>query len=297
MSIVRIRAGTMLASLAVLASACGAGTVDSTTLIQSPDTTVQPIDSSDSPSTTTRQSDPSSDPSELGIIVRPGTDGELPSGLLVGCPGGPRFPVSALDDPRPLAGSGLEEIEAAARSFLDNEEGQHWPQQGWQILHETEATVLLAHLTQSARPEDEDQVAFMNVDRVNGSWRWAGASSGGSGPCPLRTAIPEGLNTVNWRLDPAAEPLTSSSTRIELLLTERECVSGQPIGDRLLGPEVVSTQEAVLIAFAAKPPPGEYQTCQGNPEQTHVVELSEPLGDREIQDGLALPGTLADFLG
>jgi hypothetical protein len=134
----------------------------------------------------------------------------------------------------------------------------------------------------------------MTVERVNGTWKWAGSSSGG--PCPLQTRPPQGLNTVNWRIDPSAGPLTPNSTQIEVLVTERECASGQAMGDRLLGPEVVMTDSAVLIAFAANPPPGEGQTCPSNPEQAVVVDLSEPLGSRDVLDGLAVAGNLEDFL-
>lgn len=67
------------------------------------------------------------------------------------------------------------------------------------------------------------------------------------------------------------------------------------MGDRLLGPEVVMTDTRVLIAFAARRRPG-MQTCPGNPEQPVTVDLPEPLGDREIVDGLLTGFDLADFL-
>lgn len=68
------------------------------------------------------------------------------------------------------------------------------------------------------------------------------------------------------------------------------------MGDRLLGPEVVMTETAVLIAFAATPPPGYVQTCPGNPEQAAAIELSEPFGNRAVFDGLAVAGDIEDFL-
>ena len=134
----------------------------------------------------------------------------------------------------------------------------------------------------------------MTVELTGNEWRWAGAQGGG--PCPLQASLPEGLNTVQWRVDPAAQTPTPASTTIELLVTERECASGQAMGDRLLGPEIIATQTAILIVFAAEPPPGDYQTCQGNPEQTIVIELPEPLGDRVLSDGLAVGMNLEDFL-
>jgi len=291
-------ASALLVSLGLLVSACGAGTADTAnTTVHSPDTTAATNDPGQPAGTTTTDPGEVRRTGDLRIIVQPDSAGELPADLLIGCPSGPTFPASALDTTGPLAGSGFDDVEAAARGFLDTGEGQSWPQDGWQILHQTENTVLIVHVTQTDAAGDaldETRVAHMTIESVDGAWRWAGASSGR--PCPLRTSVPAGLNTVNWRLDPASEPLTPTSTAIEVLVTERECVSGQAMGDRLLGPEVVITESAVLIAFAANPPSGDSQTCPGNPEQAIVVELGEPLGDREVLDGLALAGNLEDFL-
>ena len=297
-NILKPHASALLVSLGLLVSACGAGAANtSSTPVQSPETTAATNDPRQPARTTTSDPGEVSRTGDLRIIIQPGSAGELPADLLIGCPSGPTFPASALDSTRPLAGSGLDDVEAAARGFLDIREGQSWPQDGWQVLHQTEDTVLLVHVTTtdgSGDALDETRVADITIENVDGDWKWAGASSGG--PCPLRTSLPEGLHTVDWRIDPSAEPLTRNDTQIGMLVTERECVSGQAMGDRLLGPEVVMTETAVLIAFAASPPPGGFQTCPGNPEQAVLVELPEPLGDREVVDGLAVAGNLKDFL-
>jgi hypothetical protein len=49
--------------------------------------------------------------------------------------------------------------------------------------------------------------------------------------------------------------------------------------------------------LAADPPQGDYQTCQGNPEQPVVIDLGMALGDRVVVDGLAVLGDLADLIG
>lgn len=174
------------------------------------------------------------------------------------------------------------------REFLDGGEGQFWPQDDWRILHETGATMLLVHHDPAV-----GGVSFMSLEMRSGAWRWTGGSSGG--PCPLETTLPEGLGRVEWRLDPAGGGLGPATTSVAVLATERDCASGRPMGDRLLDPEIVMTDTQVLITFAVQPLPGG-QNCPSNPEQAVLVELPEPLGERELVDGLATGLDLADFL-
>ncbi|MEO8184367.1 MAG: hypothetical protein ABI895_36580 [Deltaproteobacteria bacterium] len=156
----------------------------------------------------------------------------------------------------------------------------------WLILRETGDQVLLVH-------QDEEGVSFMTVNRVGGAWRWSGSQRGG--PCPLYYLMPEGLHAVDWRLDPEAPP-DPGETRLKVLITERECVSGVYVGGRLRGPQVVMTEDAVRIAFAAVPPAGNAFTCPSNPETAVTVELPASLGDREIIEGLAIGIDLEEYL-
>lgn len=274
----------LLAVVAVSAAACGNGAGGGLGTTGGP----EPGDGQPSLSTSTTVAG-SAD--ELRLIVLPDETGRMPADVEIGCPSGPTFPAAALDQVRPLAGAELPEVEAAIRTFLDSEEGQFWPQDGWQILHESDEAVLLVQQTRDAAGST---FSFQTVERVDGTWSWAGGSAGAS--CPLRTRVAAELNTVEWRLDPAVEPPTPDSTSVALLVTERECASGQPMGERLVGPEIVTTDTAVYIAFAAEPPPGEDQNCPSNPEQSVIVDLPEALGDREIRDGLGVAGNLEDYL-
>ena len=227
---------------------------------------------------------------DLQIIVPVGVDGQMPADTVIGCRGGTSFPVSALDEAPLLVDSGLVGVEEAIRPFLESGEGAFWPQDGWQVLHQTDDRVLLVYTDGTA---SEPQTAFMGVERDGGEWRWAGSSTGDE--CPLEVKVPGDLNAVDWRLDPSADPLTSESTVVHVLVTERKCASGQPVGDRLLGPEVVVTDTEILIAFAAQPQSGA-QTCPSNPEEPFTIELSGPVGTRAVTDGLALDESLADVL-
>lgn len=223
---------------------------------------------------------------DLDIIVPPGADGSLPAELWVGCKPGPRFQMSDLDAIVLLGAGDPGGVAEAIEVFLSGDEGQYWPQEGWQILRQTDDEVLLVH-------PGTDGLSFMNVSRVDGSWTWAGSQSGG--PCPLQYVVPEGLNTVEWRIDPEAPP-NASATTLTVLISEEECVSGQEIGARLRGPQIVMTDDVVRIAFAARPPPGDAFTCPSNPETRLTVELPAPLGDREIIEGLAIGIDLEDYL-
>lgn len=73
-----------------------------------------------------------------------------------------------------------------------------------------------------------------------------------------------------------------------MLVTELGCAGGREMGDQLLGPQVVETDDAVRVAFAVIPPEGSMQTCPGNPPAALTVDLSSPLRDREVRDGLVI---------
>ncbi len=223
------------------------------------------------------------------------------------------LPINALNDLEPL--TSRPEIEAAVNVFLESGEGNFWAQEGWQVvtISDTEVYVIVlqteAQIKQDAEDRDvevffddgfgdgiDDTINFSahNVEFADGQWRWAGSVSGED--CELETVVPEGLNRVEWELDPSA-PLDATSATINLLATERECASGQAMGDRLLPPTVVETDDAVLISMLATPPPGDAFTCQGNPSQPVSIELSAPLGDREVVDGTTTAGRLSDYVG
>lgn len=224
----------------------------------------------------------------LEVIVPPDEDGNLPPSLWVGCEGsaGPYFQMSDLETIVPLAEGDPGGVGDAVESFLDSGEGRRWPQEDWFILRETEDEILLVH-------SDADGDSFMEVSREDDEWAWSGARRGG--PCSLHYVTPQDLHTVDWRLDPETPP-DPSATTVTVLVTEQECVSGQELGDRLLDPQVVLTNDSLRLAFAAEPPPGDAFTCPSNPETQVTVELPEPLGDREIIEGLAIGIDLAEYL-
>ena len=123
------------------------------------------------------------------------------------------------------------------------------------------------------------------VERRGDRWLWAGESSGSR--CEPAVVLPEGLGRVDVHLDPDNLP-SPEATEIALLVTEQGCANGREMGDALRGPQVVETDDAVVVAFAVVPITGGAD-CPGNPPTPVTITLPEPLGDRVIQDGLYFP--------
>ncbi len=271
-----------LAMAGLLVAACGGGSVGGEPA---------PVTTHTTPFSQIRAITPNA--GDLHVIVLPDANGDLPPDTVIGCMSDLSFPYSALVDNHPfLADRDMPEVEEAIRPFLESQKAaDYFPQDGWRVLDQTADRVILAY---SAGSVSEVTVAFMTVEKRDGTWVWAGASSGDG--CPLATTIPKTLSTVDWRLDPSAAPLTAESTTIRVLATELACTGGKAMGDRLLGPEVVVTETEVRTAFAAQPLDGEAHECPGNPDQPVAIELSGPIGDRQLVDGLALGVSLEDIL-
>lgn len=270
-------------AIVLILAACGdgSGSSDQPMASEDPTTSIAPSDSTASPPVDDGAGD------EPGVLVPPGEDESLRGELWVGCWSGPYFQVSDLEDIEPLVTGDPGGVAEAIEPFLASGEGEFWPQDDWLILRETEADLLLVH-------QGSDGLAFMTVSRDGDAWRWSGSQMGGA--CPLHHAPPEGLNAVDWVLAPSSLPLDPAATSLDILATERECVGGQEMGDRLVEPQVVMTAEKVRVVLAAEPPPGEAFECPGNPETPLTVELPQPIGDREVIEGYEIGVDLEEYL-
>ena len=116
---------------------------------------------------------------------------------------------------------------------------------------------------------------------------WWGGYGLSTTKCENRVVLPPGLGHVGVHLDPNALP-DPADTAIGLLVKETACTSGREMGDALRGPQVVETDDAVLVAFAVVPYVGA-ANCPGNPDTHATVELSRPLGDRALLNGVLVP--------
>ena len=106
-------------------------------------------------------------------------------------------------------------------------------------------------------------------------------------PEPHRAAILARRPSPDDDPDGERSPVTDDTT-IHLLVTEWGCASGREMGDALRGPQVIETDDAVVVAFAVVPVVGG-ANCEGNPSTSVTVELSDPLGRRWVYDGLHFP--------
>lgn len=217
----------------------------------------------------------SPEPPEGPLDVIPDLDSEDP---LVTCSGLPPVRYSRL-----LAAPSIDDVDHPAvdalRAEIDSNAGEPFPDGDWLVLalRRTYATFIT---------RGDDPFATASFERRGRSWVLAGFSSG-SGGCRTTVALPPGLGEVDVRLDPTSLP-SPEDTSIDLLVTERACANGREMGDALLDPEVVETDDAVLVAFAVIPVFGG-ASCPGNPSTAVTIELTRPLGDRVLLDGLRVP--------
>ncbi|MEH3075561.1 MAG: hypothetical protein PGN11_02610 [Quadrisphaera sp.] len=105
-----------------------------------------------------------------------------------------------------------------------------------------------------------------------------------AGSCAQRLLRDDGLVPANITL--ASDSVLAERT-LELLVRERECASGQNAEGRIEA-EVEETAEQVLLRVAVRPLPGG-QSCPSSPATSFTVELTEPLGDREVVDASVVP--------
>lgn len=200
---------------------------------------------------------------------------------VVECWGAPPMPYSELTDWRPV-----DEVDhPAVDAFLEELEARQTdpsprplPLGDWAVVHIGDE---LAWFVLDGGEWEE----LAAVERRGDRWLWAGESSGRR--CEPAVVLPEGLGRVAVHLDPGNLP-SPESAEITLLVTEQGCANGREMGDALQGPQIVETDDAVVVAFAVVPGTGG-ANCPDNPPTSVTITLSEPLGDRSIQDGLYFP--------
>ena len=217
----------------------------------------------------------SPEPPSGPLALIPDLEAEDP---LVSCHGIPPVPYSRFRNP-----VSIDQVDHPAAEALRTLVQEHgvWelPEGDWQVIDVGEESATFAVFAS----DGFGNAIFERTSRDN----WVIVRSGTGRPCEPVVALPDGLNRVTIRLDPDAIPNPEDRT-IHVLATETECASGRDMGDALLGPQIIQTDEAVLLAFAAVSPVGPAE-CPGNPSTSVVFQLSRPLGDRVLYDGIYIP--------
>ena len=213
-------------------------------------------------------------PPEGPLAVIPDLAEEDP---LVSCPGTPPVRYSQMINPPPI-----DEVDHPAvdvlRAELDTPGGEPLPRGRWVVISIDSDRATFAALS-------EYGFGSAVVERRGDRWIFAGEASGR--PCEPVIPLPPGLARVEVTLAHGARPEPEDTT-VDVLVTERGCASGREMGDALRGPQVIETDDAVLVAFAVVPVAG-MAGCPGNPATAVTVELSAPLGQRGVYDGLHFP--------
>ena len=156
----------------------------------------------------------------------------------------------------------------------------------WTLLGRSGSTVdLLIWLvpgTEGTNIANSGMVAVTYEQAADGTWSFR--SSGG---CEPQRVFHDGLDPATWAL-PGAAP-GPAATSVPILVTEMGCASGQSSEGRVAEPIVEYTDDAVLLTTRVEPLAGNGFTCPGNPSTEVTVQLDEPLGDRELLDGMWFP--------
>ena len=97
---------------------------------------------------------------------------------------------------------------------------------------------------------------------------WASLAGDDAAPVP-----------AEWEVERDAT-LDRGTTRVPLRVRERSCASGRSADGRIEA-EVRYGEDAVEVSIGVRPLGGD-QDCQGNRVTPFDLELSEPLGDREL---------------
>ena len=196
---------------------------------------------------------------------------------LVSCPGTPAVRYSQMIDP-----PSINEVDHPAvdvlRAELDTPVGEPLPRGRWVVISIDDDSATFAALSSGG-------FGVAGIERRGDRWIFSGEAAGPL--CEPAAPLPPGLSRVEVRLDVDSMP-TAADTNVDVLVTEQGCAGGREMGDALRGPQVIETDEAVLVAFAVVPVAG-LATCPDNPPTAVTVELSEPLGRRWVYDGLHFP--------
>ena len=216
--------------------------------------------------------------SACSFQVLPGAGTSNAAGAL-SCGGGPSFSADLLRGPGG-AENGVDPAATALRRHLatNNMEVDLLPDEGWIEVARTDALALYL----APVPAAEGSWHFVSVGRDGGEW-----DVDGWGGCSLQPDVGPDLGIASFRVAPDAA-LDPEATEIAVLVTERDCNSGQDARGRIVVASIEEGDDSVTVTFAVNPRGGA-QSCPSNPETPFVLGLPNPLGQRTLLDGSSVP--------
>ncbi len=212
-------------------------------------------------------------------------DGSQGEGRLIACGGQPYSP-SALEGP--IGAEAADDAAAAAlRELIANPSALDTPlpAEGWRRLYDEGGDVVVFGSGQPNATGGTGALVEVTLRDHGDDFAFSGVAYG----CTPHVVV-EGRSVAEFALAPASM-LTPRTTSIEVLVTERACTGGMPVEDRLGPPDVHYAEDAVEVLFSAEPFESDYDTvtCQSNPPAEVTLELSGPLGDRQLLDASTYP--------
>ena len=97
--------------------------------------------------------------------------------------------------------------------------------------------------------------------------------------------LPADASEAVWHLDPDQPAPGPGATSFSAIVTERGCASARDITGLILPPVIQYGADEVIVSIYVEPLQGD-QECPGNPPARFTIELREPLGDRQLIDGI-----------
>ena len=211
----------------------------------------------------------------------PSIDPALAQGVTLTCGDGEAFPAETIVG----AGGAEGELEAASlalRQILSSPDGSELglPQAGWHraVRTATRALFVAPATAAGAGP-------WVMVSLNGGPTGW---SFDAGGECHLAVALPDGIGSASWWLDPAAGPPPVDATFVAAFVRERECASGKTPDGRVLAPAIFYGETSISVMFAIRKRPGP-QDCPANPPLAITLNLTEATGGRTLLDGGEFP--------
>ncbi len=168
----------------------------------------------------------------------------------------------------------LEQLKRSSRRYGDRLDEETALLSGWRQLAREENEVLYA----GGQPP-ELLTVVVRRDSRRGRWSMVTMARGAT----LRAAR-ERIRASSFRLDPIHEP-SPRDTTLHLLVTEQTHSSGRLAHGRMLPPDLHLSDDAIVLRLFIRPIEGFQNKTVKNHETPVLVELPEPLGEREVRDG------------